>query len=108
MGCVHCLEEDLWELGAVLCSQWQKYFSHMESLLSQGLDAFWSSSDRESPAYLNVLVVCVRDRHGFEATVLVADFCSQKVDDFLHLLHSLRNLLSPQVHLGVRRSGKQL
>lgn len=63
---------------------------------------------RESPAYLNVLVVCVRDRHGFEATVLVADFCSQKVDDFLHLLHSLRNLLSPQVHLGVRRSGKQL
>lgn len=61
-----------------------------------------------SPAYyLNAVVVCFGGRHGFESTVLVADFCRQQVDDFLYLLHSLRNLLAPQVHLGMRRSGKR-
>lgn len=41
-----------------------------------------------------------------ESAVLVADFCRQAVDDFLYLLHSLSNLLAPQVHLGVRRLAK--
>lgn len=107
--CTPCLEEHLWKpVGCTRLSVAEVPFTHGVPPVP-GLGCFLELLRQgESPAYLNALIVCVRDRHGFEATVLAADFCSQQVDDFLYLLHRLRNLLSPQVHLGVRRSGKQL
>lgn len=87
-------------------SQWGEPLSLMESFPSQGLGSSWSTSERS--AYLNAVVVCLRGRHGLESTILVTDLCHQMVDNFLHLFHPLRNLLAPQVHLGMRGSAKQL
>lgn len=58
------------------------------------------------PAYLNVLIVCVRARDGLEPDVLVADFCGQMMDHFLHFFHHLGDPLVPQVHLHAKGSAK--
>lgn len=58
------------------------------------------------PAYLNVSIVRVRVRDGLESNVLVADFCGQVVDDTLHLLHNLGELLAPRAHLGGKGSAQ--
>ena len=62
--------------------------------------ALWEAlAVQVSPAYLNVPIVCVRVRDGLKSEVLEADLCGQMVDDPLYLLHNLRDLLAPQVHL---------
>ena len=41
-----------------------------------------------------------------KSKVLVAYFCGQVMDNFLHLFHHLGNPLAPQVHLHVKGSAK--
>lgn len=62
MECVHRAWKSICgNLWAVLGSQWLKYLSHTESLLSQGLDASWSSSDKERALLTLMLSLCVSE-----------------------------------------------
>lgn len=85
------------------CSGWGTCpYKHLHN----GEITFWLPTGGQrvhqcSCSYLNVLIVNARVGDSLESHSLVADFCGQLLDDFLHLLHCFGNQVMPPFHLSV-------